>query len=83
MREKFAQNWFGPYQVRNQADFDTYQLADPSGRLLKALVHRDRLQSARVPPNFNPTRLWNRHQPTPAVLRVLEGYDEADLHDAP
>ena len=37
--QKFKPKWFGPYQIVDKMALGTYQLHDPNGKELLALVH--------------------------------------------
>ena len=46
--QKFESKWFGPYQITEKMTLGTYQLQDPKGRELQALVHGNRLLKAHI-----------------------------------
>ena len=43
-RTKFQPKFLGPFKIVNKGIFDTYKLMGPDMKLVKALVHRDRLK---------------------------------------
>ncbi|MEL7520270.1 MAG: RNase H-like domain-containing protein, partial [Cyanobacteria bacterium J06553_1] len=71
-RNKLEPKHLGPFRVESKRLFDTYQLSDPNGKLLKALVHRDRLK--RVNPGSSVSHWW--FKPSARQRKMLEGTEE-------
>lgn len=57
-RNKFEGRWFGPYRIVKKMPLGTYQLADPKGKQVKALVNGQRLIPARLRSD-TVENLWN------------------------
>ena len=81
---KLVPKWTGPYKILKAHWLGTYALQTPEGRVLRHLMHGNRLVKA----NCNSaTAFWNRPNPlaeklqvkptSPEVLQALDGEDDA------
>lgn len=60
-RNKFEARWFGPYKINKAMPLGTYQLADPSGNIVRTLINGQRLVLAHVDKR-QPAKLWSSSQ---------------------
>ena len=65
--QKFESKSFGPYQITERKALGTYQLQDPNGKELQALVHRNHLLKAHLDSYEELSKLWA----SPAAKDVL------------
>ena len=45
-KRKFEPPWFGPYKIAQKAILGTYRLETPQGRIVKSLIHGNRVRKA-------------------------------------